>query len=71
VTDTPGKTWFFGGSVAEEPVTRTCTAPVRRQLFFPVVNVVIIPGPGNTQKQLRTQASGGWALGEAGTSAAW
>ena len=59
VTDTPGKgkTWFLGGSVAEEPVTRTCTAPVRRQLFFPAVNVVIIPGPGNTQKQLRTQAN--------------
>lgn len=57
VTDTPGKTWFLGGSVAEEPVTRTCTAPVRRQLFFPAVNVVIIPDPGDTQKQLRAQAN--------------
>ena len=57
VTDTPGKTWFLGGSVAEEPVTRTCTAPVRRQFFFPAVNVVIIPSPGNTDEQLRTQAN--------------
>jgi hypothetical protein len=59
VTDTPGKgkRWFLGGSVAEEPVTRTCTAPVRRQFFFPAVNVVIIPDPGETQKQLRAQAN--------------
>jgi hypothetical protein len=59
VTDTPGKgkRWFLGGSVAQEPVTRTCTAPVRRQFFFPAVNVVIIPSPGDTDKELRQQAN--------------
>jgi hypothetical protein len=58
VSDTPGTgmRWFLGGSLAEEPVTRTCTAPWRRQFFFPVVNVVIIPDPGETQKQLLAQA---------------
>ena len=57
VTDTPGKKWFLGGSLAEDPVRRTCTAPVGRQFFFPVVNVLIIPFPGETEKQLLKQAN--------------
>jgi hypothetical protein len=57
VTDVSGKKWFLGGSTSEEPVVRTCTAPVGTQFFFPVVNVVIIPDPGETEEQLLQQAN--------------
>ena len=30
VTDVSGKKWFLGGSLSEEPVVRSCTAPVGR-----------------------------------------
>ena len=57
VTDVSGKKWFLGGSLSEDPVVRTCTAPVGTQFFFPVVNVVIVPFPGETEEQLLEQAN--------------
>jgi hypothetical protein len=57
VTDVSGKKWFLGGSLSEEPVVRSCTAPVGTQFFFPVVNVLIIPDPGETEEQLLQQAN--------------
>jgi hypothetical protein len=57
VTDVSGKKWFLGGSLSEEPVVRNCTAPVGTQFFFPVVNVLIIPDPGETEEQLLQQAN--------------
>ena len=57
VTEVSGKKWFLGGSFSEEPVVRTCTAPVGTQFFFPVVNVVIVPFPGETEEQLLEQAN--------------
>ena len=52
VTDVSGKTWFLGGSLSQEPVVRTCTAPVGTQFFFPVVNNLNIPFPGETEEEL-------------------
>ena len=57
VTDVSGKKWFLGGSLSEDPVVRTCTAPVGTQFFFPVVNTLIIPFPGETEEQVLEQAN--------------
>jgi hypothetical protein len=43
VSPTPGKTWFLAGTTTGEKVKRTCTVPVKTELFFPVVNVVTFP----------------------------
>jgi hypothetical protein len=32
--------WFLAGSFGEGPVTRTCTIPAGRQVYFPVLNQV-------------------------------
>jgi len=34
-----GPVWFLGGSFTGESVTRTCTVPSGKHLFFPIVNV--------------------------------
>ena len=57
VTDVSGKKWFLGGSLSEEPVVRTCTAPVGTQFFFPVVNNLNIPFPGETEEELLQQVN--------------
>src|SRR4028118_1827609 len=57
VTDVPGKKWFLGGALSEDPVVRTCTAPGGAQFFFPVVNTLIIPFPGETEEQVLEQAN--------------
>src|SRR5918997_6548075 len=57
VTDVPGKKWFLGGALSEDPVVRTCTAPVGTQFFFPVVNAIIIPDPGETEEEVLDQAN--------------
>jgi hypothetical protein len=57
LSDTQGKKWFLGGSLAQDPVVRTCTMPVGTQLFFPIVNLVIFPDPGETEEHLRAQAN--------------
>jgi len=61
VTDTPGtkKWWFLAGTFggAEPGVVRTCTMPVGRRLFFPVVNSVAFPFfPGETEENQREAA---------------
>jgi hypothetical protein len=57
VTDVSGKTWFLGGSTSEEPVVRTCTAPVGTHFFFPVVNNLNDPFPGETEEELLQQVN--------------
>jgi hypothetical protein len=57
VTDVSGKKWFLGGSTSEEPVVRTCTAPVGTQFFFPVVNNLNDPFPGETEEELLEQVN--------------
>ena len=43
VSPTPGNTWFLAGTTTGRKVKRTCTVPVKTELFFPVVNVVFFP----------------------------
>jgi hypothetical protein len=57
VTDVSGKKWFLGGSTAEDAVVRTCTAPVGTQFFFPVVNNLNNPFPGETEEELLQQVN--------------
>ena len=71
VTDTKGKEdtnankgdkskreWFLAGSLATDPLTRTCTVPVGTKLFFPVVNQVAFKTePTDTEQSLRKQNS--------------
>lgn len=57
VTDVSGKKWFLGGSLSEEPVVRTCTVPVGTQFFFPVVNNLNVPFPGETEEELLQQVN--------------
>jgi hypothetical protein len=57
VTDVSGKKWFLGGSLEEKPVVRTCTAPVGTQFFFPVVNNLNVPFPGETEEELLQQVN--------------
>jgi hypothetical protein len=58
VSNTVGKTWFLSGTLDGSAVTRTCTAPADTQIFFPVLDVVIIKSePNETEEQLRQQAN--------------
>ncbi len=57
VSDTPGKKWFLAGTFDGSAVERTCTMPVGRQLFFPVVNVAVVPDPGETEEEVLAQAN--------------
>jgi hypothetical protein len=58
VSNSVGKTWFLSGTLDGSAVKRTCTAPANTQLFFPVLDVVIIKSePNETEDQLRQQAN--------------
>ena len=47
-----GKIWFLHGTSGNAgPVVRTCTIPTGKKLFFPIVNNVCIPFPGETIEQ--------------------
>ena len=58
-----GPTWFLAGAFSSGSVTRSCSVPAGRSLYFPIVNVVNVNTPnicgqGNfnlTAKQLRAQ----------------
>ena len=56
VSPTPGKkkTWFLAGTPDGRVVERTCTVPVGRRLFFPLVSATFfITEPGETKEQAR------------------
>jgi hypothetical protein len=59
-----GHVWFIGGILSTQPspvqVTRTCTIPAGKALFFPIVNGEgsVIEGDGSTEDELRTVAEG-------------
>ena len=56
VSPTPGKkkTWFLAGTPDGSVVERTCTVPVGRRLFFPLVSATFfITEPGETKQQAR------------------
>jgi hypothetical protein len=36
----PTDVWFLAGTFGDGPVTRTCTIPAGRQVYFPVLNTV-------------------------------
>lgn len=40
-----GRTWFLAGSFGSDSVTRTCSIPEDRAIFFPVINSVNIDAP--------------------------
>jgi hypothetical protein len=60
-----GGTWFLAGTFGGEPVTRSCTVPARRTLFFPLINVYNDlcpppspqPAPGQSLKDFLTQGA--------------
>jgi hypothetical protein len=41
-----GKVWFLAGTFGGGMVTRSCTIPKNKQLFFPLINFVNIDTPG-------------------------
>jgi len=41
-----GDTWYLAGLFGEGPVTRTCSIPESKRLFFPIINYVSINSPG-------------------------
>ena len=45
-----GKVWFLAGSFGVADVTRTCTIPKNRALFYPLVNSVWIDCPGTADE---------------------
>lgn len=57
-----GDVWFIGGIISTQPspiqVTRTCTIPAGKVLFFPIINAECsqIEGNGNTEHELRACA---------------
>jgi hypothetical protein len=54
-----GRVWFLAGTFGGEPVTRTCTVPSGKGIFFPVVNTVTFaPIPTEGIAALRGQAAG-------------
>ena len=58
VSGTAGATWFLTGTLDGSTVTRTCTVPAGKNLFFPVLDVVIIKSePHENEAQLRAQAN--------------
>jgi hypothetical protein len=61
VSPTPGKkkTWFLAGTPDGSVVERTCTVPVGRRLFFPLVSATFfITEPGETKEQARQFVKG-------------
>lgn len=47
-----GSIWFLHGTFGNvEPVVRTCTIPTGKKLFFPILNFVCVPFPGETIEQ--------------------
>jgi hypothetical protein len=58
LSNTAGATWFLTGTLDGSPVTRTCTVPAGKNLFFPVLDVVIIKSePHENEAQLSAQAN--------------
>jgi hypothetical protein len=48
-----GKVWYLAGTFGPSgPVTRTCTVPTGRALFFPVINSFCAADPGTIQTPL-------------------
>jgi hypothetical protein len=41
-----GSVWFLAGSFLGGPITRSCSIPAGKKLFFPVINYVNINTPG-------------------------
>jgi hypothetical protein len=58
-----GDVWFIGGIISTQPspiqITRTCTIPAGKALFFPVINGECsrIEGNGETEEELRACAN--------------
>jgi len=51
--------WFLAGTFGGGPVTRTCTIPAGKAIFFPVTNIVAFaPIPTEGIAALRGQAAG-------------
>lgn len=43
-----GDVWFLAGTYGSGPVTRECTVPAGKYIFFPLINYVVFPRPGLT-----------------------
>ena len=61
-----GSVWFLAGAVGGGPVTRSCTIPTGKALFFPIVNYLndypcpdpdFQPAPGQTLEDFLTEGA--------------
>jgi hypothetical protein len=61
-----GSVWFLAGTVGQGPVTRSCTIPAGKALFFPIVGYIndypcpdpdFQPPPGETLEQFLTEGA--------------
>lgn len=51
--------WFLAGTITGEEVSRTCTAPSGREIFFPVVNLLDLNVEGaQSEEELRQEVKG-------------
>src|SRR6266571_2683215 len=50
-----GPVWFLAGTVGAAPVTRTCSIPDRKALFFPLINIVDVNVATQTAGELRAE----------------
>ena len=44
-----GEEWFLAGGFGSSRITRRCTIPAGKYLFFPVVNMAYWPAPGTSE----------------------
>jgi hypothetical protein len=59
-----GRVWYLAGTVGSGSVTRTCTVPTGRALFFPIINSFCAADPGTNpdpaiQRECATKALAG------------
>ena len=61
-----GSVWFLAGTVGQGPVTRSCTIPTGKALFFPIITYLndypcpdpnFQPPPGETLEQFLTEGA--------------
>jgi hypothetical protein len=61
-----GSVWFLAGAAGQGPVTRTCSIPAGKALFFPIISIIndypcpdpnFQPPPGETLEQFLTEGA--------------
>ena len=55
-----GNVWFLAGTDGTDDITRRCTIPTGKYLFFPIINMIAhsLPGKPLTCEQAKTEAAG-------------